>query len=1372
MPRTLSANAITEIAKHYGTEPVSIVGVFWNGVTQLRYADKDTNGIPGQILAIGQLDEVIKVESGSSVSSVEITLDDSDGNLKHILDTNDIHKKKVIVYQYFEGMDLTDAFVVMVGEINTPIVWQESERKLTFTVISKIETEQVGFAPEEGQFSNISPQFIGKVWPLSFGQTVHVPATKVTEQVRGVTQSLIGIPDYTLIYKYWHLVERLQILNDGYNYYVRAIKFLNDIARTPNPIISDYVSAILTEDPKKQRREDLASFITENDKIVGQLKALLEDDTGLPKDITYAGIGSPTGNQGQGAPVSSTLTSLDQTVSDRTDVQNRINELEPLLLKSKNETRQLTIDLEQLDGIKKLLEIETDNAEYAEKNIRSIIKKIEKLIIDYVKTNHEIYKVKVIMSEHQKIPQKTVTVINGDKFPQNVNTRISINGLTYSGQFNGKEFTATTFEPRYVNIQIAERQDDQIDAFWIKDPNISLKGHYCITSVLIGPGDPEYVIQQSGYVIPSLVNRIFKVIDQIGTKCVIQLVELKPSRRIRKQQSDNPVLEDLTSDVWAALQYAQEHTIQERERILENAIEKYDKTELQNIKKTLEKLKDIVTEATTEDEVSAVNETIYRNVHEYNEKATQLRYSQESVEKAYELISQHEFKTLLKLCNLRLRLLEDQNYTPEEIPNTNIYFLTGFQINHIAASSPVMLPSWFQLSPEGQEFVVDKTIINLPDGNRIVADFLPDSSLWFAEPGSEVTLVEDESEKFVANILPSTIASVYGFKAINGIKQLIPIPSLYYTKNESDTSYLPLTCTTVTLKRPLKDYLGEDWEDGIYVSMTSLITSNTVDIISWLLSNYTNITADFTTFSDVRAKIDNFPSSFALFDKKDALALIEEICWQARCSAYVRNGIMYLKYLSEEPTSIETVGLSDIEFGTLSLEFTPTEDLVTKFKAEWLSDYSQRNKKNQMILRYNIPKYGEIEKVHDFYIYNHESLVNKSATFWLIRLANIWKLAKFRTPLTKLKVDTLDCITLQLTDFATSDVKSIVQKATYDSANHSIEFQCWLPVRIGEMSPYNFAWPANIDTTTLYPSIDEINAGYAGSSHSSVPKNIAYKILPNDNLVERLTLRPKDYGEAFPADANFIAIPNPLAGLDAADYITVKPTAYQTPETPRTSEEDTKPTYGTPVGSQTAGANNPGAIVGRITGVVSRPAGKFTIKDAQQNSYVVHQLGDSELDVDDYVTAIFENASNRYVTNEKESSFTDIKTFVVRETKDDYLVCTNFKYDRNEPTDHDMTRGDDETVTVNVAKPRLLQKTPFHNKTIEYHDATVTYNYNLGVNGRQASAPNEDTEKQYINPPYFKGDIIVARKDNTGYEDVNYIDMNEGGREWAWAPDS
>lgn len=1229
--RVLSSAAQTEIAKQHGIEPINIIGVKWDGTNEIKYADKDLTGIVGKILELSNLDEVIKAEGSGNSASISVTLDDTDGALKNIINTIDIHKKPVTVYQYFGGLSIDDAFAIFHGEINSPISWIESERKLSFSVLTRIESEEVGFAPEEGQFSNVSTSLLGTVWPLGFGHVMHVPAAKSVEKLTGATETLIGIPDYTLPYKYWHLIDRLNILNSGFIYYKKAISYLSEIAPEIVEIQDNYIQIILEEDPLKQEHEDLAKAIEEIDKKVDKVKALIEDNL----DTTFELANS------QVLYDYFLLNPLEDAVDQASVIAGldylRVNG--PLLQEKKDRIQEVTRNLQELAAEKELVEIDADNAEYSYKKTKEILKKIETLIINYHKTQRELYKLLNVAEEHAKLPGTYLIITNGDKFPQGVLTRILVNGMTFLGIFSGKYFSVSQVQARYYGIQIAGRQTNEIDAFWITDPNIDLKGHFCLIAVVTTVADPDYDPTQP------IRWRIFKVRDQIGTKCLIDLVELKETKAIKQAPAIKPILEDLPSDIWEALDNAQEHTDGEQVRLLENAIEKYQRVKLDKIRNTLDKIKQVVLDedaATLNDDlISVINETIYKDINEYNDIVASLRFPKEVVEKVEEKISDHEFKQLLRLENLRLQRVEQES-EPETVQLVNkFYYLEGREIvGAIYAASPTMLPSWFQFSPGGEEVITNRTMITLPNGNQINANFLPDSTLWLAEPGSPVELANDESEKFIINILPSTVKAVYAFKASNGIKQLVPLPKQYYTVNSSDTSYPPLTVTSITLKKPLNEYPGEGWSNEVYVSYESSIGPNVVDIIEWIIDNYTNLSADATSFTAVHTKLANYPAHFALFEKKDAIGFIEEIAWQSRCTVWLKNNVVYIRYLSEEPSSVASITMADIEEGTLQLEHTGTEDIVTKFIALWQPNYGV-DKKSKLVLRHNVNKYGTVPtkgKEFDFYIYNIESLVLKSATFWLIRYANTWKRAKFNVFLNKLAIETFDCVLLDFSPnyFANSDIKSIVESANYDSASNTINMECWIPVRSGEMVQYDFAWPAGIAVDKLYPSVEEINAGNAGNAaNSRVPKNLQYRIDPNINLVDQLDLRPKDYGSTYPSDLVDIGPLSPLLNLSESDYIVVKPEDYTLPDQPRLAEEG-KPGYIRKLQGVFEPNNQPQVFMARISEVVDATEGRYKVKDSAQQTYeIVQKAGNAEeLAIGAIVTAVKNSITNEYEMNE------------------------------------------------------------------------------------------------------------------------------------------
>ncbi len=410
----------------------------------------------------------------------------------------------------------------------------------------------------------------------------------------------------------------------------------------------------------------------------------------------------------------------------------------------------------------------------------------------------------------------------------------------------------------------------------------------------------------------------------------------------------------------------------------------------------------------------------------------------------------------------------------------------------------------------------------------------PDADFFWAEPGCKVFLVQTEEIIYIANLLPSDILRVAAYRTFDtGTRVLTTVPSSLYTTRIVD--YNGYMVTEVVFSR-LLSRRGEGWEDDIYISQESSVGPNTVDILEWLIEKYTTFSIDATSFNDVRTKIDNYPSSFPLLERRNILEVLREIAFQARCALILRNDEFKIIYLSEEPDSSFTIDEDDVIANSFILSHTQTEDLVTKFVADWKIDYAT-DKKNRVILRYNVRRYGTQEQTFDFYIYNILELVQKSATFWLIRMANTWRRLKLSTPLTKLAVEVFDIGTVDLPDFASVPVKCIVEQATYNSNTHEIDFEMWTPVRSGEQTPYDFAWPALIDVSLLWPEKEDLLVGNAGGSGPNVdveapdghvlgptpPEdfNVTFEDLtctPNEYSNDILGKCRKDHGDKKPTD--------------------------------------------------------------------------------------------------------------------------------------------------------------------------------------------------------------------------------------------------------------
>ena len=189
------------LVQQRGGEPLVFIRVDRTPGLSSYYADKTIPewGIVGKILTLSELENVVNFAGSGNSQSISIILDDVDGSLKQIFNYNDIHKRPVHVYQWFTGLHLSDAFLIFEGVISSPIIWKEGDRTLNFDVISKLEDKEVGFSVEEGSFTNVPDELIGKAWPLPFGHCLRIPLIKLDPIPAGATSESTLIPDPSLM---------------------------------------------------------------------------------------------------------------------------------------------------------------------------------------------------------------------------------------------------------------------------------------------------------------------------------------------------------------------------------------------------------------------------------------------------------------------------------------------------------------------------------------------------------------------------------------------------------------------------------------------------------------------------------------------------------------------------------------------------------------------------------------------------------------------------------------------------------------------------------------------------------------------------------------------------------------------------------------------------------------------------------------------------------------------------------------------------------------------------------------------------------------------------------------------------------------------
>jgi hypothetical protein len=928
--------------------------VDWNDSETRKYADKDYLGIEGKILEVAGLDAIVKLGSAGATGSLSITLDDTDSSIKTLLNTNDIHKRPARVYQIYEGLVETDKFLLFSGEVSSPITWDEGSRQVSFDIVSTIEDKQIGFSPEEGEFDFIADSAIGVPWPLAFGSVIRVPATRITEGVRGTSLTRYGqitIPELeqlcSLAVAAQQAASAKGLADNFPGFSLTNYATVVDNVNGTTIALNEFLDGLIFDSPTQE--DDLISFVEicksiERERIFFQQQYALYQDAEQRRVPLETTPGKPavTGFNFFGATLNSNANTFVGAVSSGFNFGESerqgyrvgvtipsysvtFREAIPAIVGAVDQA-QLALDQYIADNWPY-----TTPEQWAEDEaLRDVLSNLQAQLTDaqgdsstafafmtLANANIAIFNTQKLALERDllQIVLTEIIVEGGEKFPQGIETEIIVNGMHFKGTFSGRTFTIDAANtPADVNVEVTP-VSGRVNQFKLDDPTLEMKGKYCYIN-----------------------NSITFVENQDGDICSV-----------------SPLLFTVTGEITDGV-----------------------------------------------------------NSHDiYTEWPITGVISKTSV-----------FLALDWLDNIRGTSLED--------------FGSGLSlIRH-------------------RDYAIDI--------------------------GDAVYIAGDYKEVYIANLIPSTVIhEVMAYRTIDGVRKLLPVPSRYYEVNLSE-AIAGQTSTTLRFKRPLTEFFGENWEDQIYVSLTSSVGPNTVDIIEHLVDNYTDLTKDTTSFTAVRSSIDPFPSSFAYLDRRGAFTAIEEVAWQARCAAYIKDGTIFLKYLALEDAAIETVDESVVTRQTLQITMTPTEDLVTELQAEWDSDYSAE-KRNRVILRNNIGKYGLQEEEFDFYIYNIQELVIKSATFWIIRLSNTWKIAEFKAPLTMLRLETFDTVALDFQNdiIASASVKGEVESAVYNSDTHELDFKVRSSVRAGELASYPLTWPAGVAVDVEYPTENDLFAGGATS---------------------------------------------------------------------------------------------------------------------------------------------------------------------------------------------------------------------------------------------------------------------------------------------------
>lgn len=404
-----------------------------------------------------------------------------------------------------------------------------------------------------------------------------------------------------------------------------------------------------------------------------------------------------------------------------------------------------------------------------------------------------------------------------------------------------------------------------------------------------------------------------------------------------------------------------------------------------------------------------------------------------------------------------------QNVPTSLSPDSSVTFdspFAGATNKTIVETCPLLPARWLVI--DDLNYGEDEDLGNVVDVNNVSSYVAPDSRYvlatsgvnvsWGIQPGDEVVLATDDFEElYVANEVASIgVAGVYAERD----QEITILPERYYAAHQS-YDILGKQSTIIKLHRPLSEY-NEGWGNSIYVSLKSSLPSNVADVLKYLIENYTPYEIDVPSYISLKTACVKYPVNFAILDSRNAVSLIEDIAWQARCGLLLHNDTVYFKYLPTQPSPSLSLTTDDIIAGSARIVFEDAGDIVTKFNALWRRSYT--DEEQVLTLRNNIAKYGKKERDYQFYIYNTESLVLKSAKFWAYRQSRVWTQVSFRTLLRTLELNLYDLVNLTYAYF--DSTPCILESWNYNPSDAELHLSLWVPVEVGTAVVDSKVWPA------------------------------------------------------------------------------------------------------------------------------------------------------------------------------------------------------------------------------------------------------------------------------------------------------------------------
>lgn len=393
--------------------------------------------------------------------------------------------------------------------------------------------------------------------------------------------------------------------------------------------------------------------------------------------------------------------------------------------------------------------------------------------------------------------------------------------------------------------------------------------------------------------------------------------------------------------------------------------------------------------------------------------------------------------------------------------------------------------------------------------------FKNNNSAWWQCPmDSQVRIWGiTDPDIYIASLAPlTTVKAVWGKRrvTVNNKSRTIfsQIPTSYYIVNHATYKIVGQTAVGIIFNKPLSDYPDQQWTDDVFVTAQSAIGPNAADIIQWILTNFTDLKPDPTSFAIARSHVASHPANFALFDKRDALKLVQDIAYQAKCALLLDQGAVGIIYLPVQPAQEATFNEDSVK--NLHLDFTERREIHTKFVASYSTTYKDkhhlahasefnirrfertlrsliptniriRSETQMYVYTNNITRFGLRTKEEAAWIYNDYAAVKSFANFWGFRASNCWRKLTFETFLQGIRLQVFDGVAVSFVDqtlINTTLVMGIVDSVSYDPKTYTTKIEVWLPIVAGGVFMEANFWPdSNSGSNTGYWNVNTQGGG-------------------------------------------------------------------------------------------------------------------------------------------------------------------------------------------------------------------------------------------------------------------------------------------------------